>query len=242
MSLIISEYLDNKNLHHAYLIEGEHEKITPQILSYLENLGIKTTANPDFCHITIDFLKIKEALDLRSIGSEKSLNSGKRIFVLSVNRFSPDAQGVLLKIFEEPIQNTHFFIITPDINVLTKTLLSRFYVIRSPRTFENEMNEASKFISLSIKDRINFIKEFLADIEEAEETENSNVEISAKSKALRFLNAVEYALHKKFLFESKPKENLDFFEQIFKTREFLRQQGSSVKTLLESVALTIPTL
>src|ERR1035437_3222996 len=120
MAFKISEYLDKNNLHHAYLIEGTSEKIVPEIFKYVESLGVKTSGNPDFSNISIDLLKIKQALDLRSMGSEKGFNSSKKIFIISVNRFSGDAEGVLLKMFEEPIENTHFFIITPDVNVLTK--------------------------------------------------------------------------------------------------------------------------
>ncbi|MFA6325123.1 MAG: hypothetical protein WCX46_02755, partial [Candidatus Paceibacterota bacterium] len=68
--------LDKNNLHHAYLIEGKHDFIIPQILDYIENiLKIKTLGNPDFCQIHVDFLKIKHALDLREMGSQKSFIS-----------------------------------------------------------------------------------------------------------------------------------------------------------------------
>ena len=42
------------------------------------------------------------------MGTEKSFSGSKKIFVLCVNTFSLDAQNVLLKMFEEPIEHTHF--------------------------------------------------------------------------------------------------------------------------------------
>ena len=244
MDFKISEYLDKNNLHHAYLIEGAHFDVVPEILNFIESLGIKTSANPDFCSISLDFLKIKQALDLRAMGAQKSFSSGKKIFIVSINRFHPDAQGVLLKMFEEPIENTHFFLITPDVNVLTKTLISRFFVIKSQNNFEDQLKEAKKFISLDIRQRIDFIKDFIAS-SESELKDDNEVETveqnSIKSRAIKFLNEIEYVLHQKFLLKdiSNIKE-LTFFHQIFKTREFLRLQGTPTKTLLESIALVVP--
>ena len=240
---MILQHLDKNNLHHAYLIEGIENEILPELFKYFENLGIKIFNNPDFYHTSIDFLKIKEALDLRAMGNEKGFNSDKKIFIININRFSPDAQGVLLKMFEEPIENTHFFIITPDVNVLTKTLISRFYLIKS-QNFSLELTEAQKFISLNLRDRIDFIKEFI----NAEKNEEDDDEVgttepnSIKTKVFSFLNALECVLHQKFLLREIKNNKVDFFEQIFKVREYLRMQSSPTKTLLESVALSIPKL
>jgi hypothetical protein len=231
-------------LHHAYLIEGASEKIVSEILEYVGSLGVKTSGNPDFCQISMDFLKIKQALDLREMATEKGFTGGKKIFIISANRISLDAQGVLLKMFEEPIENTHFFVITPDINVLTKTLLSRFYLIRLKTNLETELKKADKFIKMPLKNRIDFIKEFVAvpEDDDAEVVEKNSV----RSKAFEFLNALEYALSEKvgpsLISEGPTFSEFDFFDQIFKAREFLRQPGSPTKTLLESVAIAIPTL
>ena len=251
---MLSQHLDKNNLHHAYLIEGASDKIVPEILEYIQELGIKTSGNPDFCHISVDFLKIKQAFDLREMATEKSFVSGQKIFVLCINRFSPDTQGVLLKMFEEPIENTHFFIVTPDANVLTKTLLSRFYFISSKQSLTKEaLEEAEKFIAMPLKNRIEFIKEFVTASEDDDESEIVE-ESSVRSRTFEFLDAVEYVLHQKIfsekvsdkvrpsLCESRNLSDLNYFDQIFRVREFLRQQGSPTKTLLESVAIVIPIL
>ena len=47
----------------------------------------------------------------------------------TLGKFSLDAEHALLKIFEEPKKNTHFFLIVPDKNALLPTLVSRFYFI-----------------------------------------------------------------------------------------------------------------
>jgi DNA polymerase III delta prime subunit len=230
----ILEHLDKNNLHHAYLIEGAEQEIVPEILKFIKSLGIKTSANPDFYHLSFDSFKIEDARNLKSIEYEKGFSVGKKIFLISANNFLLEAQNTLLKIFEEPIENTHFFIIVPNKNALLKTLVSRFYLIETKRGQVEELKEAEKFITMPLKNRIDYIKELLVEAEEDEETISLD---STRSKALKFLNALEVILHERFLKNSSDAEP---FSHIFKVREFLSQPGSSVKTLMESVAIITP--
>lgn len=236
---MLSGNIDKNNLHHAYLIEGARYEVVSEILSFCENLNIKTSGNPDFCHISIDNFKIDEAFDLRAMSSEKSFSAGKKIFIVCTNTFSLDAQNVLLKMFEEPIENTHFFLVVPDINSLLKTLVSRFYLISSKQGLDEEIKQVEKFIDMPLQKRIDFIKELLVEAEGEDEEGNEIIVLdSTRSKAIKFLNALEFSLHQKTM----PKRHFDieYFEHFLKVREFLRMPGSSTKTLVESVALIVP--
>ena len=231
---MIGEFLNKNNLHHAYLIEGARDEIVPEILEFLKTLNIKTVGNPDFTQITIDNFKIDEAFSLRSMSSDKSFSSMKKVFIVCVNSFTLDAQNVLLKMFEEPGENTIFFLVVPDINILLKTLISRFYLISTKSSLTEEIKEAEKFIALSLSSRISFIKDLLTETDEEDEEGNEIVILDGtRSKALKFLNALEIILSKKHL-------DTKIFEHIFKVREFLSMPGSSAKSLMESVALIIP--
>lgn len=237
----ISQHLDKNNLHHAYLIEGVRDAVSKEVIEFLNNSGINTVGNPDFIHIQLDSFKIEDARNLKSYATQKSFATGKRIFIVSANSFLLEAQNSLLKMFEEPIQDTHFFLIMPDTNALLRTLVSRFYLISSKSSLgeKKDTQEAEKFIAMSLKNRIDFIKELIAAPDEEDEEGNEiTVLNSTRSKSLRFLNALEFTLHKKF--ESKNNFNPDFFNHIFKVRELLRMPGSSTKSLMESVALIIP--
>lgn len=234
---LIQKHLDKDNLHHAYLIEGARDKIVPEIIKFCEFINIKTSGNPDFVHISIDNFKIDEAFDLRAMSSNRGFSSAKKVFVICVNNFSLDAQNVLLKIFEEPIQNTHFFLIVPDTNALLKTLVSRFYLIKLKMEISDEL-EAEKFIAMPFRNRIDYIKELLAEPEEKDEEGNEIAILdSTRSKALKFLNALEFTLHSKM---SRTVFDTNLFEHFFKVRKFLRMPGSSSKNLMESVALIMP--
>lgn len=233
---MLLQHLDKNNLHHAYLIEGDKEQIVPEVLEFFEEIKIKTSGNPDFSHIEIDSLKIDDAFNIRAMSSSKGFSLGKKVFLITVNSFTLDAQNVLLKMFEEPIENTHFFLVVPDVNSLIKTLVSRFYFISTRQDLVEDIEQALKFISATLPKRVDFIKELLTEVEEEDEEGNEILATdSTRSKALKFLNALELVLSKKS-FERKVK----CFEHIFKVRKFLRMPGSSTKTLMESVALVIP--
>src|SRR3989344_512465 len=115
---MISEHLNEDNLHHAYLIEGAREEIVPEILTFIESLGIQTSGNPDFLHISTDSFKIEDARNLKTYGAEKSFSGGKKIFIISTNNLLLEAQNTLLKMFEEPTEDTHFFLVVPERNAL----------------------------------------------------------------------------------------------------------------------------
>lgn len=243
---MISKFIDQNYLHHAYLIEGDSSVILPELLLFLESLNIKTTANVDFYQLEIDSFKMEDARNLKEVTNEKSFSNdkdAKKIFLISANTFLLEAQNSLLKVFEEPMVNTHFFIITPSVQVFIPTLLSRFYVIKSEAFSlkENLTEEAEKFVKLPLAKRIDYIKELLASTKEEDEENSKSTLVadgdSPRAKALKFLNNLEIVLHKKAL---KPSSDTKIFEHIFKVRKYLRQPGSSAKSLMESVALSIP--
>ena len=145
--------------------------------------------------------------------------------------------------FEEPIENTHFLLVVPDVNSLLKTLVSRFYLIKNENTSVFG-GEAEKFISLPLRSRIDFIKELLTEEELEDEEGNEIIALdSTRSKALKFLNALEKVLHGKLVNNFSVQNSLQVcLQHFFKVREFLRMPGSSTKTLMESVALVVPNL
>ena len=236
----IAKHLDKNNLHHAYLIEGKKEEIIPLIFVFLKSIGVKTTNNFDFNQIELDTFKIEDARNIKTQSIEKAISSGKKVFLISTNNFLSNAQNTLLKMFEEPIENTLFFLIVPDIAIILPTLLSRFYLIKTESNLENEIKQAEEFLKMSLSDRVLFIKDMVAKNKDGDDEEIEVVLVeSVRPKAIKFLNAIEIVLHKKLL-SQKFINNIDYFNQILKAREYLSQPGSSAKSLMESVALVIP--
>jgi DNA polymerase III delta prime subunit len=230
----LKEHLGKNNLHHAYLIEGNTEELVKEVTQFLQSIKIKTEANPDFVQIYTDSFKVDDARNLKVHSNQKGYSSSEKVFIISANNFLLEAQNSLLKLFEEPIENTYFFVITPDASGLLKTLISRFYFVSAKESGVIEKKDAEKFIAMSPSARISFIKELLVDEDSEGEINPTN---SPRSRSLVFLNALESSLHKKM---SKDSLDTKVFEHLFKVREYLRVPGSSPKTLMESVALIIP--
>lgn len=230
MSLFLN--INKENLHHAYLLEGERDLVVPEILNFLTEIGFHTANNPDYYQAFEDTFKIESARTLKSLLDSKSFNGGKKVFVLSANSILREAQNSLLKVFEEPQPDTHFFLIVPTKDILLPTFLSRFYVLGSGVPHDGTL-EAQKFLSMPLQGKLDFIKDLVKAVDEDEEPSAN----SPRTKAISFLNNLELALYQN---QKAPKANIDIFEHIFKTREYLRQSGSAPKMLLESVALLIP--
>ena len=247
---MISQHFDKDNLHHAYLIEGAETDVLDSLLQFLEDAGIKTRGNSDFIHLHIDAFKMEDARNLKAHEKERGFSDSKKIFVISANSILLEAQNALLKVFEEPIPNTHFFVIVPDINSLIRTLVSRFYVIKAAPTPKGvgvpTASVGEKFLSMSRAQRLEFIKEMIQEPEAStlEEVGVPTVSVdkdldSVRAKSLKFLNTLELALHNKLLARNLPPKSFGHF---FKVREILRIPGSSVKNLMESVALVVPVI
>ncbi len=231
------EHIDKNNLHHAYLIEGDREEVLAEIISIMEDAGVEVSGNSDFVKISADSFKVEDARNLKSFAGERASSTGKKVFLISANNMLLEAQNTLLKMFEEPIENTHFFLTVPDTSALLGTFLSRFYVIKTKK--DVDLESAEEFIKMPLYKRIDFIKELLQE-EEGEDEEGNEVIVlnSARAKALKFLNALEAQLHEKFI--KNPINLNSVFQQILQVRKFLRMPGSSAKSLMESVALMVP--
>ncbi len=230
------KHLDKDNLHHAYLIAGEREATSLEVLGFIkQSFNVEVHGNANVVRIALDSFKVEDARTLKAYAGEKGFSAGKKFFIISANNFLLDAQNTLLKVFEEPIKDTHFFLIVPDTNALLPTFISRFYLLSPKTVFGEEAESAEKFLAMPLRSRLEFVKELTANPEDEEE---DVVDLNpARAKALKFLNALESALHSKV---SRMPLDIGCFHQIFKVREFLRMPGSSPKTLMESVALVVP--
>ncbi len=174
--------IDISNLHHAYLILGERALSESLLVSVFEEMGVKEMGNPDFHAYRVESFDIASARALRECAMEKPFGE-KKIFLISAERFTPEAQNALLKTLEEPGENMHFFILLREQDLLLPTLLSRVQIVKqnpqkSLLTKSSDARERGqtllaeisafpeKFMQLSPRDRLNFAKDF-ADNEES---------------------------------------------------------------------------
>lgn len=217
------EYLVKNLNHHAYFIhsfkDGAHK-----LKEFLKKeFHIDHSQNPDFYHEKFEVLGIDESRKIKEIHLSKSFVEGnKKIFIIEASGMTHEAQNSLLKVFEEPHEHSHFFLIMPSIDVLLPTLRSRLLILDKQEN-EDASTEAVKFLKLSKKDKIAFVDELAKKISDEEAT---------KSDALQFLAELESVLHKNGV-----EKNSNALKAIMKARDYMNDRSPSTKQLLEYVAL-----
>jgi DNA polymerase-3 subunit delta' len=214
--------------HHAYFIQSFAGSVD-RLKAYLKDkFGISHTQNPDFYHEKFEVLGIDESRRIKESHLSKSFKTGgKRIFLIEASGITHEAQNSLLKIFEEPNADIHFFLIMPTAEILLPTLRSRLLIIKN----EEEGNgakaivDAEKFMKLSKKDKVAFVDEIAKKISEEELN---------KSDAQEFLAALEFVVYKK-----DGLKNSKGLKAILKARDYMNDRSPSIKQLLEYVAMSV---
>lgn len=229
MKTIFETYKGSGNLHHAYLIEGEIT-LVPELVSEIEKaLGLVSQANPDFFIAHYETLGIDEGRELKRKQSEKPLGGDHKIFVVSALSFTREAQNSLLKVFEEPTEGTHFFIVLKDARVILPTLRSRMVVVLG-RESADETEEIKKVVEDFLKHepterlQMPFIKKLIADKD--------------RERTVLFMDALQEVLNKKIDSETTPEE-VATLEAIIKFRGYLRDRSPSIKMIVEYLAITL---
>ncbi len=209
--------------HHAYFIHSVKDA-AHKLKEFLQKeFHIEHHQNPDFYHEKFESLGIDESRKIKENHLSRSFVEGnKRIFIIEANGITHEAQNSLLKIFEEPNENSHFFLIMPSAEVLLSTLRSRLQIIGN-REENTSLLEAQAFLRLSKKDKVTFVDELAKKISDEEAT---------KADAQEFLAALEIVLYK-----DGPEKNINALKAIIKARDYMNDRSPSIKQLLESVAL-----
>lgn len=223
-----------KNLsHHAYLLIGPDSSRT-ELISILEkDQELKTHGNPDFYDRQYQNFTVDDARELKSLHNTRPVGTtGKKIFILTMNGITSEAQNALLKLFEEPAEYAHFFLIIPSAHLLLPTVKSRMTIIAEMKEGKKEngnigaIEEAQKFLKLSKAKRLEEIKKLVDDITKEKKT---------KQDAIDYLNAIQAVVYE----QKGVKEGKSMLEAIEKARTYIHDRAPSMKMLLEYVALNV---
>ena len=203
------------NLHHAYLLVGGG---FADVDETLKNQG---TIAPEIRKTVCDTLNIDLARDIAESSGRKSFSGGKKFFLISANIITEEAQNSMLKIFEEPAPDTHFFVFLPQ-DTLLPTLRSRMQVIKlSSYQVESQENILKK----PLAERLALVKEITDGISDEEKT---------KQDAIILLNRIEDEIYQNSV--EKAANNLALCQ---KTRAALYDRGAPVKMILENLMICL---
>lgn len=218
-------------LHHAYIIEGAHTDCVPKLLSFVETeLAMPIVGNPNIWREHFEAFGIDEGRRLKEMQSLRAVSGDRKIFILSVNSITFQAQNALLKVLEEPTVGTHFFFVLPTTSMLLPTIFSRVVLIQTHESAHSTCSGqadvlAKKFSESPVAERLKIAKVL-------SESEDRGV-------SRDFVNALE-----RYWYSKVGSKNLadyhKWFGSIAKCRSYLSDRSPSVKMLLEHLVLSLP--
>jgi len=222
-------HINKESLHHAYCLEGEKQKLLGETLNFLQNfLGLKIQGNPDLWMEDFDTLGIDDSRRISDMQSNKAFGDSKKIYILSVNSITVEAQNAFLKLFEEPTPNTHFFLLIESADRLLPTLKSRLFILSTEKKAILE-NDAKSFLEGSTGERLAHVKKISDSISQKKK---------GKDSAFDFLDTLEVFLEGR-LRKEKSKALLRSLSVLVKNRNYMHDRSSSVKIILDNVAINI---
>lgn len=219
-------------LHHAYCLAGfgvgaGTDELTSFFAFLEDHLDIPTHGNPDFWHGQFESLGIDEARQIKEMQQRSAAQFGaKKVFVISANTITHEAQNALLKVFEEPTPDTHFFLLVPSAEVLLPTLRSRVVIIPAGTKGSVEDNGvvtlATQFLAISKGQRMTLLKPLM--------------EEKDKRAALAFVDQL-------LKIRSKSSQDTQTYqkdlEALLAMRDYLNDRSASVKMILEYLVLIV---
>lgn len=219
--------LNPQSLHHAYFIEGNSELVLPKLFSFLKDeMSVVFEGNPDAHISTHDTFGIDEGRLLKEQQANRAFDGGKKIFIISFNSITTEAQNSLLKVFEEPTEHTHFFLVSNTSNRILPTLKSRLIVIKHEHEERVSSVAGAEFLAMNLKDRLALITKISEDKD--------------KKKALLLVqNIIGIYKNKKPLIQLS-KEERNTLNQLLTLEGYIEDRSSSIKMLLEHVAHIFP--
>ncbi|MDQ2933137.1 MAG: hypothetical protein M3Q80_02035 [bacterium] len=218
--------------HHAYLLVGSPTIQDELIIVLNKTHKIPQQANPDFFSQTYQTLTVDDARAIKSMHSTRPIGiTEKKIFILSMNGITIEAQNALLKLLEEPSEYAHFFLIVPSAHILLPTVKSRLLELAinkegAAATHKAWEAEATAFVKMNPAKRLEVVKKLIEEITK---------EKKSKQDAIDFLNAVQDSVYK----EKGSIKGKDILETIETSRTYMNDRAPSVKMLLEYVALNL---
>ena len=246
MDSLFEHYKRTGYLHHAHIIEGGAVEFVPALLlAVRQYLGIVAQGNPNVMVMQCESFGVDEARSLKEAQIQSAFGGGRKIFIIGTQSFTREAQNALLKTFEEPTPDTHFFIIVPRLNSILPTLKSRVIMVGEKKTShlnfdsQNLGDQAEKFLDSSLAERFALIKKITVaskGLTRHDSAESKKGEQVDRDKIRRLLDHVEHILYSRM--KGKPSEGI--FRELFQAKTYLTDRGSSAKMLLEHLAIAIP--
>jgi len=207
--------------HHAHIVHLNGRSYEHAIEN-LERTVIEIHNN-EICssqRFIFDKLKIEHAKEISTITESRNSEKERRIFFISFNAGTQDAQNALLKTLEEPAVGTSFILVVPSTDILLETIRSRcITIILDPKEKPDDA-----FLKTAYKDRIEYIKTLLLD----------------KALLGGFYAGLEQELAEYIQMHRTKPDSSQTLPLVLRYKHLIMNHSTSSKYLLEELALRLP--
>ncbi|MEK7531931.1 MAG: hypothetical protein AAB545_03335 [Patescibacteria group bacterium] len=221
--------MSNDSKHHAYFIEGDGT-LGEALTLIEEKFNFSRKGNPDFFLLEKETAGIEDTRFLKERSFMKALQEEKFLF-LYCRFITTEAQNSLLKLFEDPPENTLLFLFGVPKGALLPTLESRLSILSL--VGKAPIYEAEKFLSLSVSERIKYVSRFSS--KEAKETKEEKI----KSEFYDFLSGLEKVLKKRLVENSKEEKLPQKLRDILECKRFVLTRSPSLKMMGEYLSVIL---
>ena len=228
MEEIILSYKKNGYIHHSYILEGPKTLIVEELGRVFRdelNIGFETGKN--YWHQDFDKLLMENADEIREWQSRKNISNQKSFYVISFSTIGKNAQNSLLKLVEEPQENTHFFFVVPNSSIFLDTVLSRSSVLK-PKFEIGDSNQIFEILKMNMAERAKFIDKFQADLKDGKR---------GKGEAVEMVQSLISKTRNNLLQDPQNTELQSKLRLMQKAETYLNDESAIVKNWLEFVVL-----
>lgn len=170
---------------------------------------------------------IQTARAVHAEQTQKLAATEEKLIVVSARSFLTEAQNVLLKSLEEPSIGVRLIIITPSLASLLDTVLSRTMPLSiTSETPTNNSQKVSGFLSAPLRDRLATVASVLGD-----ETKQTQIEL---------LESLEFDLTREITSRSNDLALIRAGKKVLEAKKAVLSGSTTIKYLLEELALTLP--
>src|SRR3989338_581185 len=199
-------------MNHANIIISR-EECRDYVFDILEkDLNFNIKANPDFLLVETESFSIDHARDLIKWSIGKALVGEIKVSLIIVKSITLEAQNALLKILEESPEGTFIFISLENLGGILPTLVSRVRILNLHKEVNNLEDDAQKFFSSKIKDKLSVIR-----------TLSKKEDKSDIKELIKNLEQIAY----------QNKASANHIKNVLTAKIFASTRGSSPKMLLE---------
>lgn len=206
--------------HHAILFEGDREAGLHSAREYVTRvLGITIEQNPDVLIMEHDRVTIEIAQGLTVRALQRPFGTAQA-FIVGCETILHEAQNALLKLLEEPAQNTHFIFVLPSRELLLPTVRSRMMYAGRVEGTRGTLDFAEQFILATPRERSAMVAPIIKD----------------KDRVL----AQELVRHiERYLHDRGVKNNARMLREVALAGRYINNRSSSIKMILEHLAVTL---